>query len=89
MEERGQDLPDWFKDKPELALGDEFYLSAFSELNTCRQSGWDRGPIPWTAIVAFMDQYELEYDLRVTFLRVIRALDSVLLKRKGNISGDI
>lgn len=66
-----------------MALGDEFYLSAFSELNTCRRAGFGLGPIPWTAIIAFAEQYELEYDLKSTFLRVIRALDQEFLEYKA------
>jgi len=73
--ERGARLPAWADEAPELLQGDEFYISAFMELSTCRQLGFGgEGQIPWTAMMIFADRYELG-DMTDAFVEAMRALD--------------
>lgn len=63
-----------------LFPGDEFYLSAFWELSTCRQFGWSTGPIPWRDLVHFAEYHGLDDEMVRPFMVIIRAMDSVYLK---------
>ena len=42
--------------------GLEFTYRAFTDLSTCREVGMAIGPIPWTAIRAYADTYDLGLD---------------------------
>ena len=76
LEERGGDLPDWYLDRPEDEAGDEFYLSAFYTLSTCRPYGLSGGgPIPWTAIIEYARYLKLERDLWQLLEIVVRTID--------------
>jgi hypothetical protein len=66
-----------------------FYVDAFSELSTCRPSGFGISPIPFTAIVEYAKIYDVD-DFH-EFLDVIREMDSELIrletkKQKANDS---
>ena len=81
MEDRGQELPDWYLDRPELEQGDELYLEAFHRLSTCRPYTFGGpGPIPWTATVAYAEFLGLDRDLWPVLDTVIRAADTVWLQ---------
>lgn len=76
-ESQGLPLPDWIKNKPELAMGLEFYYMAFMELCSCRAIGMGEGPIPWIAMVQYamvhgIDEFErftsLMFDMDNTYL---------------------
>lgn len=59
---------------------DEFYMEAFWELGTCRNSGFGIGCIPYTAIRTYaVDDKKLPEDLYDVFRQVIRELDEVFL----------
>jgi hypothetical protein len=80
-EAKGRELPDWVHKKPVENRGDDFYLSAFSDLGTCRSLSQEMpGPIPWTAIVEYADRAGLESDVSQGFIRIIRAMDLVYLE---------
>lgn len=64
--------------EPEIT-GLEFFLDAFRELSTSRQSGFSIGAIPFTAIVEYFSIYEIDGDFD-EFIYVIRRMDSVFLE---------
>lgn len=57
-----------------------FYLNAFRELSTCRNSGFGPGPIPFTAIEAYARVFEVEDFFE--FLGIIRQMDYCYLELK-------
>ena len=70
-------LPEWYLQRPQEHRGDEFYLSAFARLGTCRQfPGTGFGPIPWTAAREYAIEHGLGPSMRVVFCDVILLLDS-------------
>lgn len=73
--DKGREPPDWYLDQPEIVPGDEFYLSAFYELSTTRDTGFGSGPIPWQHILAYSNSSGFEDDVRDAFIRIIRAMD--------------
>jgi hypothetical protein len=54
---------------------EEFYLSAFHDLDTCRGQGWGPGPIPWDKIRDYAQHEGLEPDIARLFCRVIAEMD--------------
>ena len=78
--ERGQPIPEWLQNEPLLLPGDEFYMSAFYELSTCRSYGWTLGPIPWRDIIFYAQYAGLEEDLLPVFVRSLRAMDTVYME---------
>ena len=76
---RGNKPPPWAFSEPYVLQGDEFYLSAFYELSTCRDVGWGVGPIPWRDIILYAEFAELDYELLSGFVQIIRALDTVYM----------
>lgn len=77
---KGRSLPQWFLECPELEDDEVFYLNAFYDLNSCRDTGWSPGPIPWTAIRDYADYRGLEPHLLDFFSKVIRIVDQDYLK---------
>lgn len=62
-----------------LDEGEEFYLHAFWELDTCRAFGMGIGPIPWTTMVTYAQFHQLDDDVAQAFVQVIREMDAVYL----------
>lgn len=77
--ERGQPLPAWFEEEPQLAPGEEFFLRAFWELSTERQIGWASGPIPHSAILGYGERAGLESSTMGLFVQVLRSMDAAYL----------
>jgi len=73
-------LPDWVTAEPVVFPGDEFFLSSFYNLSTCRSYGEVTGPIPWRDIVHYSDRNELEHDVSEAFVFIIREMDAEFLK---------
>jgi hypothetical protein len=63
-----------------LLPGEEFYLSAFWDLSTCRQLGMAQGPIPWNVTVYYAERAGLDEDLAGIFMHVLRELDCEYLE---------
>ena len=59
-------------------FGLDLYIDAFTELGTCRQSGFGLAPIPFTAILEYCNLYSIENKEEFSFL--IRRMDNTLLK---------
>ncbi len=72
--------PAWAEDEPDVYPGDQFYLTAFSELSTCRPVGEVTGPIPWDKIYQYACYKGLEYNMIAPFTAIIRSMDTVYLE---------
>lgn len=72
-------VPAWYRDQPQLIRGDEFYLTAFWELSSCRQFGYSIGPIPWNRVVEYGERRRLDRRMIKVFEVVLRELDEVYL----------
>jgi len=77
MLKAGITLPVPWLERPHIEGRDEWYMEAFCDLSTCRAIGMDVGPIPWTAIVQYVEQEQIEDGL--AFKWVIRAMDGAYL----------
>jgi hypothetical protein len=77
---RRKSLPDRIEHAPDLLLGLELYFNAFTELNTCRNSGWGAGPIPSWCIGEYCDRLGLTPDESEDMYYHIRKLDEAFLK---------
>jgi len=80
MEARGQPIPKFLVPPPLVTPEDQFYLSGFWELSTCRQFGFGIGPIPWGEVIRFAQFAGLDDHLTGVFLRTIRAMDTVYME---------
>lgn len=78
MRERSP-LPDRIANAPKLTLGLELYYDAFWELNTCRQTGWAAGQIPWTSIRDYAVTFELDEAQEEDLFYLIRVMDNAFL----------
>lgn len=78
---KGRALPAWYLDEPILEPGEDFYIKAFNDLNTCRPVGLSQGSIPWRDIHAYAVYNGLEEDIVEPFIEIIRDMDSAFLKR--------
>lgn len=78
--ERGQALPGWFDEEPELGAGEEFYLNSFWRLSTERPIGFAAGPIPWSKIQEYGQRAGLDSDMMAVFSDVIQAMDKTYLE---------
>lgn len=75
-EARGNPLPEWATDAPELTQGEAWLLRAFWDLSTERQrTGGGMGPIPWTAIRTYANEAGLDFQARGVLFAVMHALD--------------
>jgi hypothetical protein len=73
-------LPKWYRDAPEAARGDDFYMSAFSELSSTRQFGDVIGPIPWNHIIEYGFHHGLDDCMMKVLVTVIREMDEAWLE---------
>lgn len=75
---KGRETPPWANEPPKFD-GDDFYLSAWSQLSTCRPAGDFVGPIPWVAIREYAKHYQLEEDVAEVFIQSIIEMDAGFL----------
>ena len=92
-EARGQELPDWYLEEPEIRDNDDFYLNAFNDLSTTRQIGMSVGPIPWDRVLQYAAWSGLDDENTEYFVGVIREMDSAWMewsaeemKKKSRVS---
>lgn len=71
----GLPLPQKIANAPGLHMGLELYYDAFWELNTCR-----RVAIPWSEIVRYANEYDLNEEQRIWLSYLVRELDQAYLK---------
>lgn len=60
---------------------DRFYLSAFWDLNSCRN--YDGGPIPWTAIMQYGYNQGFDRDMVEALVHIVRHVDRHYLEWHG------
>lgn len=72
-------IPDRILNAPDLAQGNDLFLDGFLELDTCRQIGMGKGPIPFLAIVQYCSFFGFDEDLAQEFNLVIRMVDNQLM----------
>jgi len=70
--EKGRELPSWYVNEPVVPPVDEFYLRAFYELITGRNSD---GRIPWRDIEDFAERRGLDEEVIPSFKEIMRALE--------------
>jgi len=85
--ERGQEIPDVFREEPPLYPGEEFYLQAFNSLSKDRQIGMSIGPIPWSSVILYIDKKGLDPELHEVFEATIFAMDDAYIEWKSKHSG--
>ncbi|MES0340684.1 MAG: hypothetical protein ABUK08_00050 [Candidatus Humimicrobiaceae bacterium] len=73
---KGRALPEWALNKPEHLPGDEFFLTAFYQLSSCRYFSEVPGPIPWDKIILYAHIRELEPDVSLAFEYILREMDA-------------
>jgi hypothetical protein len=82
--EKGLPLPDWVENEPLLHPGDEFILSAFYHLSSCRHFGGEvPGPIPWNRVIQYAERAELDKENTQFLVFVIREMDAAYLEWYG------
>lgn len=72
----GEPLPDRIKNAPDLICGLELFFAAYQELETERQIGFGLGPIPFTAILKYVEFYQLEKEQADDLIYFVRKLDT-------------
>ncbi len=50
-------------------------MKSFNDLGTERNIGMSLGPIPWSKIVMYADEYGLDPDVKESFVDIIRTMD--------------
>lgn len=73
--------PKAIADAPDLEPESELYWFAWIDTGSCRY--YEGGEIPWTALRAYADEYEMDEDQRVILYQVIRAVDMWFLTEVG------
>lgn len=62
-------------ERPPLLPGLGLYYGAFADLTTCRSDG----PIPYTAIVVWLDENEIEGEDRDRTVAILRRMDAAYI----------
>lgn len=73
-------LPAKIANAPQLLLGLEVFYRAFFDLTTCRQSGMAVGPIPWSQIKLYCDEFDIQDEQRADMFYQIARMDTVYIK---------
>jgi len=77
---KGRPLPEWYLDEPPLQPGYDFFMLAFSNLSTCRDSGFGSlGRIPWDKIDLYADRSGLDEEMSSAFVVILRAMDEAYI----------
>ncbi len=63
-------------DQPEHDEAIDLCVEAWQDLSTCRPIGMAVGAIPWPAIVQWCEWHEIDHDIAVILVRIIRQLDN-------------
>jgi len=78
----GRDIPPRIAGAPELEAGAEIWMLAFRQLTTERQIGWGVGPIPWSAIAAWAEEWELDEEQASDLAYYVRRMDREYIRLK-------
>lgn len=77
---KGRALPEWYLDEPQLQIGDHFYITAFSDLNSCRQVGMGVGEIPWDKVIEYGRYKGLDDTMMEVFRIIMKEMDRAFLR---------
>jgi hypothetical protein len=81
---KGRPLPEWALNEPPVYHGDDFFLTAFYELSSCRpQTAEGPGQIPWDKKVEYADRSGLDAEVSRAFVHILREMDTAYLKWAG------
>lgn len=76
----GRDIPEKFKNAPELRSHLALYYDAFTELGSCRSYGMGVGMIPWTAAKDYAVFHCFDEDQFRLLTWYLREMDEVFLQ---------
>lgn len=81
LERRGQPLPEWITNAPQVPDHQAPVWAAFNTLSDSRQMGMSAGPIPLTEIEAYLRLFDItDPDDVDEYLTLIRRMDREYLK---------
>lgn len=79
-------------DPPVMTSTDLWFLEAFYDLSSDRSVGMAVGPIPYTAIIAYVQYWQYDDQTAYMVIEIVKALDSVYMTivnqdiQKGRVS---
>lgn len=86
----GDDIPERFKNYPDLEPSLSLYLEAFFELSTNRHFGMGVGPIPFNSILEYGKYYEFTDVEMSDLIYFVREMDNAYVEyanKSGTSSG--
>jgi hypothetical protein len=80
----GEPIPERIANAPKLDVYSEFYIRAFNDLSSERNSGFGEGPIPINSIFAYARHYGMNDEEESDLVYFIRVLDKVYLNHQNS-----
>jgi len=77
-------FPEKIQNAPDILLGLNLFYSAFIDLDSCRHSGYEDGPIPWTAIADYCAHKGITGETADDMFFHVRSLDKAFLKHRSD-----
>lgn len=77
----GEPLPARISNAPDIEAGLDLFIQAFFDLDTERSHGLALTAIPYSAILNYARQYELDEETTSDMLFLIRRMDNAHLRR--------
>ena len=74
------EIPAALLDEPKLLQGLNLYYNAFWELFPDRQLGMSVGPIPYSSIIMYCREWNLDGELSGIMLKLVRKMDGTFLE---------
>jgi len=74
------EIPAALLDEPELLQGLSIYYDAFWEIFPDRQLGMSTGPIPYSSIITYCKEWNLDEEMSYLMLKLIRKMDGLFLE---------
>jgi hypothetical protein len=75
-------IDDILAKEPELCVAGQVLRGAWDDLETCRQIGYSLGPIPWDVVSDWCQRHQLDHDVSLMVIHVIRYLDVSEARRR-------
>ncbi len=75
-------IPERIRNAPVLHLGLDFFFKAWLELGSCRAVGMEEGPIPWSVIRTYCNEYDIVGELREDMFYLVRSMDNAYLDHR-------
>jgi len=75
--------PKFLREMPTLLCGLDLYMTAFSDLSTCRAMGLSPGPIPYTSILEYCRFHGFDHETSLRMTIHLTAMDHSYLKHKS------